>query len=76
MEIFRKSITMYGFNYNNLIPKYIAQFNSEIPNKVVSGEIRYRQHVYDGLAEGGEAILAVLKGLNTGKAVVHVGEDA
>lgn len=75
MEIFRKSITMYGFNFRNLLPKYSGRFNAEIPNKVVSREIRYREHVYCGLAMGGEAIVEVLKGLNTGKAVVHVADE-
>ena len=75
MELIRKSISMYGFVYYNLMPKYGAQFYSEITAKVVSGEIQHRQHVYDGLANGGEAIVAVQKGLNSAKAVVHVADE-
>ena len=57
------------------MPKHGAQFFAEMPMKVVSGEIRHREHVYDGLANGCEAIAAVLKGLNNGKAVVHVADE-
>jgi NADPH-dependent curcumin reductase CurA len=65
---------MYGFTVNRLMPKYNAQFYTEMTPKVVSGEIQHRQHVYD-LANGGEAIVAVLKGLNKAKAVVHVADE-
>ena len=74
MELIRKSIKMYGFVVGGLMPKYSAQFFTEMTPKVVSGEIQYREHVYD-LANGGEAIVAVLKGLNKAKAVVHVADE-
>ena len=63
---------MHGFVVGRLIPKYNTQFYTDMAAKVVSGEIQHRQHVYDGLANGGEA---VQKGMNTVKAVVHVADD-
>ena len=66
---------MHGFIVARLMPKYGAQFYTEMTTKVASGEIQHRQHVYDGLANSGEAILAVQKGLNSAKAVVHVADD-
>ena len=75
LEIVRKSITMYGFVFIYLIPKYGAQFYTEMTAKVVSGEIQHRQHVYDGLADSGETIVTVLKGLNSAKAVIHVADE-
>ena len=66
---------MYGFVVGNLLPKYSAEFYAKMTTKVVSGEIQHRQHVYDGLVNSGEAILAVQKGFNTAKAVVHVADD-
>jgi NADPH-dependent curcumin reductase CurA len=66
---------MHGFVVSPLIPKYSAQFYAEMTTKVVTGKIQYRQHVYDGLANSGEAIAAVQKGLNTAKAVVHVADE-
>jgi NADPH-dependent curcumin reductase CurA len=73
MNIIRKSISMYGFMVGSLMPKYSAQFYTEMTPKVVSGEIKHRQHAYD-LANGGEAVVAVLKGLNKAKAVIHVAD--
>ena len=75
MELIKKSISMYGFVVGRLVPKYSAQFYTEMTTKVVSGEIQHRQQVYDGLANSGEAIAAVQKGLNTAKAVVHVADE-
>jgi NADPH-dependent curcumin reductase CurA len=66
---------MYGFIVGRLMPKYGAQFYNQMTSKVVSGEIQHREHVYDGLANSGEAILAVQKGLNSAKAVVHVADE-
>ena len=65
---------MQGFIVTRLEAKLDAQFYAEMTPKIVSGEIQHREHVYDGLANAGEAILAVQKGLNTAKAVVHVAD--
>ncbi|KAF8811022.1 NAD(P)-binding protein [Phlegmacium glaucopus] len=75
MEIIRKSITMQGFIVGGLIPKYNDQFYAELTPKIASGEIQHREHVYDGLVNGGEAMLAVQKGWNTAKAVIHVADE-
>ena len=75
MEVVIKSISMYGFIVDRLDPKLIAQFYAEIPPKVSSGEIQHREHVYYGLPNSGEAMLAVQKGSNTAKAVVHVADE-
>ena len=75
MEVIRKSISMHGFVFAYLMPKYGAQFYSEMTPKVASGEIQYREHVYDGLASSEEAIVAVQKGLNKAKAVIHVADE-
>ncbi|KAF8811014.1 NAD(P)-binding protein [Phlegmacium glaucopus] len=74
-EIVRKSITMQGFVWLYLVPKYNDQFYADLTPKIASGEIQHREHVYDGLVNGGEAILAVQKGWNTAKAVIHVTDE-
>ena len=66
---------MQGVNVFLLEPRLNAEFFAEMTPKVVAGEIQHREHVYDGLANAGEAILAVQKGSNTGKAVVHVADE-
>ena len=55
--------------------KLNEEFFAEITPKVASGEIRYSEHIYDGLAHAGEAILASQKGLIKAKAVVHVADE-
>ena len=71
----RRSISMQGFTIVGLHAKFVDQFYAEMPSKVASGEVRHREHVYDGLVNGGEAILAVQKGHNTAKAVIHVADE-
>ncbi|CAA7262725.1 unnamed protein product [Cyclocybe aegerita] len=73
--IIGKTISMNGFLVSHLEPTYIDQFYRELTPKVASGEIKYREHVYSGLESVGEAILAVQKGENRAKAVVHVADD-
>ena len=70
-----KSITVHGLFFLRLMPKHGPQFYAEIPAKVASGEIQHREHVYDGLAKAGEGILAQQTGFNSGKAIVHVGDE-
>ena len=71
----RRSITMQGFVLSRLHAKFVEQFYAEMPAKIVSGEMQHREHVYDGLVNGGEAMLAVQKGHNTAKAVIHVADE-
>jgi len=73
-EVVSRSITMQGFIVSNLYPKLATSFFAEMPIKVVSGDIQHREHVFD-LAHSSEAILAVLKGQNTAKAVIHVADE-
>lgn len=73
--IVTKAITLQGFLVFFLESKYRDQFYAEVTPKVASGEIKYREHVYNGLVDAGEAVLAVQKGLNTAKAVIHVADD-
>jgi NADPH-dependent curcumin reductase CurA len=73
--VFAKSITLYGFLVFRLLPKYKDRFYEEVSALVVSGKIKHREHVWDGLHRAGEALLAVQKGHNKAKAVVHVADD-
>jgi NADPH-dependent curcumin reductase CurA len=66
---------MHGFIYYRLEEKWSAAFFEEIPPKVASGEIKYREDKYNGLESVGKVILAVQKGTNKGKAVIHVAAE-
>ncbi|KAF8182623.1 hypothetical protein BJ912DRAFT_977885 [Pholiota molesta] len=73
-QMFRQSITMSGFNVDDLAPKWEKNFQATIPPLVASGKIKYSEHVWNGLDKVGEVILAVQKGENKAKAVVHVAD--
>jgi len=74
-HVIAKSISIYGFIIFRLDAKYNEEFYATMLPKVASGEIKYTEHYFDGLEKVGEAILAVQKGTNTGKAVVRVADD-
>ncbi len=73
--MFRASISMNGFIVFDLAPKWEDEFNKVIPQRVASGDIKYREDKYQGLELVGDVILAVQKGLNKAKAVVHVADS-
>jgi NADPH-dependent curcumin reductase CurA len=70
-----KSITMHGFIVSRLEEKHIAAFFAEIPPKVASGEIKDREDICNGLETVGDVILAVQKGTNKVKAVIHITDE-
>lgn len=75
IEVVSKSISMYGFIVSRLDAKHSAAFFEEIPPKVASGEIKYREDIYNGLETVGDVLLAVQKGTNKAKAVIHVADE-
>jgi NADPH-dependent curcumin reductase CurA len=74
-QIIGKSISIHGSIVSRLEEKHRAAFFAEIPPKVASGEIKYREEIYNGLESVGDAILAVQKGTNKAKAVIHVADE-
>ena len=74
-QVIGKSISMHGFVVYRLEEKHGAAFFAEIPPKVASGEIKYREDIYNGLETVGDVILAVQKGTNKAKAVIHVADE-
>ncbi|KAJ7160317.1 alcohol dehydrogenase [Mycena filopes] len=73
--IVHKSLSIHGFLTRNLRPKHTAAFRAEVPPKVARGELKFTEDVTRGLERVGEVLLAVLRGTNTGKAVVVVAEE-
>lgn len=74
-QVVSKSITLQGFIVLSLYSKYDEVFFSAMPGKVASGEIKYREDVYNGLDQVGNVLLLVMQGKNKGKAIVHVADD-
>jgi NADPH-dependent curcumin reductase CurA len=74
--VFAKCISIFGFLYAPLEPKWRQAFDETVPPLVAAGKIKHqRDHVFEGLDKVGEAILAVQKGTNRGKTVVHVADS-
>jgi len=57
------------------LAKYLPEFYTTIPAKLVSGEIKYAEERTHGLDKMGDVILAVQKGTSKAKAVVVVAEE-
>ncbi|KAF6755039.1 alcohol dehydrogenase [Ephemerocybe angulata] len=75
MHVIAKSISMFGFIVMRLEHKYDDQFYKEVPELIASGKLKVREEVWEGLQSVGDAILAVQKGTNKAKAVVHVADE-
>lgn len=74
-QIVAKSLSINGFLVMSLFPKYLEQFYKDVPALVANGNIKHREHVWVGLDKVGEAMLAVQKGENKAKAVIHVADE-
>ncbi|TFK22716.1 alcohol dehydrogenase [Coprinopsis marcescibilis] len=74
-NIVTKSLSVNGFIVTDLEPKYSKEFYNTVPQLVASGQLKYREHVYEGLESAGEALLAVQMGTNKAKAVIKVAKD-
>ncbi|KAL1696907.1 hypothetical protein GGG16DRAFT_42590 [Schizophyllum commune] len=73
--LYTKHVTLYGFTVMILGEKYLVEFLAEIPPQLASGELQHMEDLTYGLDKVGDAILAVQKGENRGKAVVVVAEE-
>ncbi|KAF9479962.1 NAD(P)-binding protein [Pholiota conissans] len=74
-QVIAKSISMHGFIVGRLEPKWGKEFFATIPPLVASGEIKHREDIYEGLEWVGDVLLAVQKGTNKAKAVIHVADE-
>ena len=70
-----REIKMYGFLWSSLSPKHGKDFIEKFPERVASGEIKYKEHVTRGLERAGEALLDVLVGRNFGKSVLVLEDE-
>ncbi|KAJ7054657.1 alcohol dehydrogenase [Mycena amicta] len=75
MLIISKCLTFNGFLVAHLRPKHTKGFRSEVVPKLADGTFKYTEDIVRGLDKVGEALLGVLKGTNTGKAVVVVADQ-
>ncbi|KAH7885190.1 hypothetical protein F5I97DRAFT_1343229 [Phlebopus sp. FC_14] len=75
MYIVTKQLKISGFIVFSLLPKYRGAFYKEVPALIASGRFKFKEDITRGLEGAGEALLAVLKGTNTGKKVVVLSDE-
>jgi NADPH-dependent curcumin reductase CurA len=59
--IFKKRLWIEGFLVPDLTPRLAPRFYAEMPPLVAAGTITAREHIIDGLENGPDALLAVLR---------------
>jgi len=70
--ILSRSLLVRGFIQTEFAADHFASFLSEVGPKVVSGEIKHREDVVEGLENAPEAFIGMLTGKNFGKLIVKV----
>jgi len=70
MKIVAKELTIKGFVYSTLLPKYTEAFYKEVPALLAAKELIYKEDVIMGLENAGDALLGMLKGSYIGKSVI------
>ncbi|KAF7297373.1 PKS-ER domain-containing protein [Mycena indigotica] len=73
--IVAKCLTFNGFLVGFLRPKHKEAFRAEVVPKIADGSFHYTEDIVRGIDKVGHALLGVLKGTNTGKAVVVVADE-
>ena len=73
-KLYQFEITMNGFIGTTLVPKY-PEFYTEIPKRIASGQIKYKEDIMEGLENAAYAIDGIYKGKNTGKLIVAVARE-
>ncbi|KAF9002396.1 alcohol dehydrogenase [Hymenopellis radicata] len=74
-QLFARSLTIYGFIVLVLEKKWQDEFYRVIPQKLASGEMKYKEDITVGLEQAGEAIRKVQTGENMGKSVIVVAQE-
>ncbi|MDU0111881.1 NADP-dependent oxidoreductase [Psychrosphaera aquimarina] len=69
-----KRIKMQGFIVFDDYGHRYSEFSDAMSNWLQTGQIKYKEHLVQGLGNSPEAFIGLLKGENFGKLVVQVGE--
>ena len=69
-----KSLTLKGFTIPSLMGQYLEPFLQEITPLVTSGEFVWDETVVEGIDNALEAFEGLMRGANTGKMLVRIGQ--
>jgi NADPH-dependent curcumin reductase CurA len=70
--ILRKSLTVRGFIQNEFAGRLMPEFLQRATPWVRDGELKYLEHIVDGLENAPEAFIGMLEGKNFGKVIIRV----
>ncbi|EJU01661.1 alcohol dehydrogenase [Dacryopinax primogenitus] len=71
-EMVYKEIRMQGLYVFSYEEQYADEFYATVPKMVAEGKLKYTEDITVGLEHAGELLMSVLKGQNTGKAILQM----
>jgi NADPH-dependent curcumin reductase CurA len=74
MSAVRKRLKIQGFIVSDQWQR-LGEYRAIATPLVRSGELKYREHIVDGLDRAPEAFIGLLEGRNFGKLLVKLSED-
>jgi NADPH-dependent curcumin reductase CurA len=75
MNVVVRSLTMRGFIVLNHLDM-MERFTDDMRGWIADGKVTWRETVYDGIEHAPDALIALFHGMNFGKMLVKLGEDA
>jgi len=75
-QVVGKRLKMQGFIVSdaNMGPKYAAERTQRISAWLKDGSIKSKEHITEGIENGSEAFVSMLKGGNFGKAILKIAD--
>ncbi|MBT5187592.1 MAG: NADP-dependent oxidoreductase [Kordiimonadaceae bacterium] len=74
-SILTKRLTIKGFIIFDDYADHYDEFAKQMSIWIKSGQIKYREHIVDGLENAPEAFIGLLEGKNFGKMVIRIADD-
>lgn len=72
LTVLRRSVLIRGFSHTEFASEHYGEFLRQIEPLVARGELRYREHIVEGLQAAPGAFVGLLEGRNFGKLIVKV----
>jgi NADPH-dependent curcumin reductase CurA len=72
LAVLRRSLLIRGFSNSEFASEHYDEFLQQIEPLVARGEIRYREHIVEGLEAAPSAFIGMFEGRNFGKLIVKV----
>jgi NADPH-dependent curcumin reductase CurA len=73
-EAVNRRLTLQGFvvsEHHDLLP----EFRSRMSKWVAIGQVRWEEHIVEGMANAPQALFALFRGDNLGKTLIKVGSE-